>query len=181
MRSIIETISSNRNASFQEEESTWFNGEMNAPVKTYSLSFPVLNGNLHLEGEYRRNVWQKPNWYKNISQTDIYLWTVSVESQLNLPKSEIKPGSWINRLILNRKGPSINSESGDLKEVLADSKLLKRLFDGDHEVIHTTIRILDQKIWMTFSSLIDHERLVNTAIETIEFINTKANLMVDKS
>lgn len=179
MKPIIQNITTEKLVDFTVEEATWFNGEMNAPVKTYRFNYPSSLGTIEVIGEYRRNTWQKPNWYKSIHYTDIYLWTINLNSDVTLPDLEIDKNSWIKRKFFNRPELNVTCGNQELKKSLENSPYLKDLLGGGNENISATIRAQGKKMWTSFNTLIDHEGLIRIALISMEDIEDKIKAIVN--
>ena len=173
MKSIIQNITTEKSVEFIEEESIWFNGHMNNPVKTYRFNYPSTLGIIEVIGEYRRNTWQKANWYKNIHFTDIYLWTIKLNTRATLPSIEIEANSWLNQKIFMEPKLKVSCSNPDLKKSLENSQRLSTLLLGKHENVSATIRTVGQTLCTSFNTQIDHEGLIRKALHSIEEIEEK--------
>lgn len=159
------------------EESTYFNGQMNVPVKTYNLYYTLNQSKIILIAEYRRNTWKNANWYKNIQSTDIYLWTLKLESSEETPDFRISRNNWLQTYILKRPNLKIKSQDNELKYRLEKLNNLKDLF----KKIDATIRVDDQNIWTSFNTLIDHKKTINKALTVFEEIENEIQSTPKKS
>ena len=173
MKPIIEHITAEKEVDFTEEIGTWFNGEMNVPVKTYRFQYPTILGSIEVIGEYRRNTWQKANWYKSINFSDIYIRTINLNANRTLPSIEIEANSWIKQKFFNRPRLNVNCNIQELKKDLENSAILAELLLSGHENVSATIRSDDRRLWTTFNTLIDHESLIRKSLETFEEIEEK--------
>lgn len=181
MRPIIEGIAKYRGVSYTVEKSTWNRGDMTLPVKTYELNYPSVIGHLYLAGEYRRNIWQKANWYRELHDTDIYMWTIRVVSESELPSIEIFRNGWLHQCLLQKPKLNIVCKDMMLHERLSRNENLKGLLTGKQEVVSATIKTTDNVLWTAFTSLIDHETLVNKALLTMEEIEREINRIMNHS
>lgn len=173
LEEIIKNISEAKGCNFAMEESTWFNGEMNVPVKTYRLNYTTQGSKINLTGEYRRNTWRKANWYKNIHSIDVYLWTIKLESNHKIPEFEISKNSWLQTKIFNLDRLDIKSDNKALKKRLKTIEILNDLLDGNEEKVSATIRGDGKIIWTSFNTLIEHNNLIGKALLAFEKIGNE--------
>jgi len=176
---IIEKITAEKNISFTEEEDTWFNGQMNVPVKTYSFSYPVELGDIEVVGEHRINTWRKTNWYKHIHSTDIYLWNIQLISEHKLPELKVSTNSWFRVNLLHQSKLTVKSSDKLLEHRLTVSKNVADLLLPGSESSSASIFSSNNVISTSFNSLVDHEGMIRKALLVFEEIaggvNTPAN------
>lgn len=171
MQQIIQNIATQKGVIFTMEESSYFNGKMYLPVKTYKLEYPTMFGQLHLNGEYRRNTFQKPGLTKGIYDTDIYLWEITLKVNTKITKFKVEKNSWINTTFFHQDKLSVKCKDRMLKVALSELNILHELLVEEGPIISSAIRSDGKSIWTCFNTILDHEKLIKkvlTAFEEIE-------------
>lgn len=173
MITIIEKIAQDKRVTFSQNEMTWFNGEANFPLKYYQLEWNFGAWTIKLNGEYRRNTWQKPNWHKALDRTDIYLWTCFAQSQKREALDfEISKATWLDK-ILRGKGKLIfeGKNKALLNELVTNEAVNRFYFKSNDTVRCQLIGISDQGsiiISTHLNSLFNHEIVANNLVACVE-------------
>lgn len=149
------------------EESTWFNGEMNVPLKQFRLEYQVAQCRINLKAEFRRNSWQKPSWYKNLYLTDVYLWGIELHSDGEFADFELHKRSSLGAILHKNQKMEIIAQDEELLALINQCKPLHELFATSHSPIQH-IYGKDNKVSTHFNTVVDHQHSIERVLKGLE-------------
>lgn len=174
MKQIFQDIAFKEGVEYSMNKASWFNGEMMCPVKNYDLKFPVPNGYLRLQGEYRRNTYHGSFWSAGTNQVDLQNWNITMMLSTNWERFTVFKSIWIERNLFGKSGFIARCKNFDFKQVLGSMEVFDRLFNSSNESLDG--RILGKmtskgyRVRSGFTTRYDHEYLVGTIVQAFKEI-----------